>query len=287
MKRFLTLILILAAACASSCSGSAERHISDFSTEVYTPIYASKFDIRGTRKDASTLITVHSPWQGAANLDQHLILLRGKAKAPRNTDVQAVRAPVRRVVCMSSSHVALFDAIGQAPRIVGVSGIEYIHNPIIRERSLCGEVRDVGYDSNLDFELLTALNPDLILLYGVIATLIGIVITAESGSVESIWNEVADDSGLYFGLTMAQTETALLFTGVFLLLSGLCAIVSGYLANKMVQYRLCLILCVLACVLPLFMAIGLVNMIIWGIILLLIGAAMAYRIYSCADGFSS
>ena len=167
MKRFLTLILALAAACASSCSGSAERHISDFSTEVYTPIYASKFDIRGTRKDASTLITVHSPWQGAANLDQHLILLRGKAKAPRNTDVQAVRAPVRRVVCMSSSHVALFDAIGQAPRIVGVSGIEYIHNPIIRERSLCGELRDVGYDSNLDFELLTALNPDLILLYGV------------------------------------------------------------------------------------------------------------------------
>ena len=62
---------------------------------------------------------------------------------------------------------------------------------------------------------------------------------------------------------------------------------SGYLANKMVQYRLCLILCVLACVLPLFMAIGLVNMIIWGIILLLIGAAMAYRIYSCAEGFSS
>ena len=39
--------------------------------------------------------------------------------------------------------------------------------------------------------------------------------------------------------------------------------------------------------LRLFMAIGLVNMIIWGIILLLIGAAMAYRIYSCADGFSS
>ena len=167
MKRFLTLILILAAACASSCSGSAERHISDFSTEVYAPAYASRFDIRGTLKDASTLITVHSPWQGAANLDQHLILLRGKAKAPRNTDVQAVRAPVRRVVCMSSSHVALFDAIGQAPRIVGVSGIDYIHNPLIRERSLCGEVRDVGYDSNLDFELLTALNPDLILLYGV------------------------------------------------------------------------------------------------------------------------
>ena len=162
----------------------------------------------------------------------------------------------------------------------------------------CGAALDgTAYDRSQDFyrdrtgfgrkDVDLGKTPTFIMLYGVIAFLIGIVITFESTSVEAIWNEVADENGLYVGLTMAQTETALLFTGVFLLLSGLCAIVSGYLANKMVQYRLCLILCVLACVLPLFMAIGLVNMIIWGIILLLIGAAMAYRIYSCAEGFSS
>lgn len=167
MKRLALLIMTLAAAFASGCSGSAERNLSDFTTIVYTPTYASGFDIRGTEKDASTLLSVHNPWQGDHTAEQHLILLRGKAKAPRNAEIQAVHAPVQRVVCMSSSHVALFDALGQADRIVGVSGLDYIMNPRIRERSLCGEVRDVGYDTNLNFELLTALHPDVILLYGI------------------------------------------------------------------------------------------------------------------------
>ena len=162
----------------------------------------------------------------------------------------------------------------------------------------CGAALDgTAYDRSQDFyrdrtgfgrkDVDLGKTPTFIMLYGVIAFLIGIVITFESTSVEAIWNEVADENGLYVGLTMAQTETALLFTGVFLLLSGLCAIGSGFLATRKSNYRMCLILCVLACVLPLFMAVGLVNMIIWGIILLLIGAAMAYRIYSCADGFYS
>ena len=167
MKRFALLILTLTAALATGCSGSAERTLTDFTTSVYTPSYASGFDIRGTEKDASTLITVHNPWQGSTQVEQHLILLRDKAKAPHNGDIQTVKAPVQRVVCMSSSHVALFEALGQSDRIIGVSGLDYILNPRIRERGRSGEVRDVGYDTNLNFELLAAMQPDLVLLYGV------------------------------------------------------------------------------------------------------------------------
>lgn len=167
MKRFALLTLALAAALVSGCSGSAEHSLSDFTTSVYTPSYASGFDIRGTEKDASTLITVRNPWQGGNQVEQHLILLRGKAQAPENGELQAVKAPVRRVVCMSSSHIALFDATGQVDRVVGVSGLDYIANPRIRQRAQQGEVRDVGYDTNLNFELLAALQPDLVLLYGI------------------------------------------------------------------------------------------------------------------------
>ena len=93
--------------------------------------------------------------------------IRDSAKAPADFAGQAVKAPVRHVVCMSSSHVAMFDAIGQVRRVSGVSGIDYISNPYVREHRLCGEVRDVGYDTNLNFELLAAMRPDLMLLYGV------------------------------------------------------------------------------------------------------------------------
>ena len=68
---------------------------------------------------------------------------------------------------MSSSHVAMFDALGEVRRISGVSGIDYISNTYVNEHRYCGEVRDVGYDTNLNFELLASMRPDLVLLYGV------------------------------------------------------------------------------------------------------------------------
>lgn len=63
----------------------------------------------------------------------------------------------------------MFDALGEVRRISGVSGIDYISNTYVNEHRYCGEVRDVGYDTNLNFELLASMRPDLVLLYGVTA----------------------------------------------------------------------------------------------------------------------
>ena len=167
MKQLFRLVPTLAILLAAACGGHSAPSLADFTEEVYTPAYASGFDIRGTRGDSSTLVTVRNPWQGAADVAQYLLVLRGNAAAPEEFDGAAVKAPVQRVVCMSSSHVALFDAVGQADRISGVSGIDYISNPRIRQRRQSGEVGDVGFDTNLDFELLTSMRPDIVLLYGV------------------------------------------------------------------------------------------------------------------------
>lgn len=167
MKRCLTSLLALATLLTTGCGGNSTHTLADFTTEIYTPAYASGFDIRGTENDASTLITVRNPWQGAGGVEQQLLVLRGDATAPEGFAGQVVTAPVRHVVCMSSSHVALFDAVGQVRRITGVSGIDYISNAYINAHRACGEVRDVGYDTNIDFERLASMRPDVVLLYGV------------------------------------------------------------------------------------------------------------------------
>ena len=66
MKRFALLIAVFFGFLASGCGGSATRSAADFTIEVYTPEYASGFDIRGRDKDAATLVTVRNPWQGPA-----------------------------------------------------------------------------------------------------------------------------------------------------------------------------------------------------------------------------
>lgn len=167
MKRFSTYIVVLFALLMTACGGATSLSLSDFSHERYTPTYATGFALHSNAEGNATLFTVHTPWQGATDATQHLLLLGEKASAPRDFAGVVVRTPVKRVVVLSSSHLALFDAIGEADRIVGVSGIDYITNPSIQARYQQGEVYDVGRDTNLDFERLTALRPDLLLLYGI------------------------------------------------------------------------------------------------------------------------
>ena len=167
MRLFYPLLAGLTALLAVACGSSGARTPDDFTVELYTPRYAAGFDIRGTEHGTSSLVTVRNPWQGATQVAQHLLVLRGEDEAPAGFDGTAVHAPVRRVVCMSSSHVAMFDALGEAGRIAGVSGIDYLSSTDIQARRAAGTVRDVGYDTNLDFELLAAMQPDLVLLYGI------------------------------------------------------------------------------------------------------------------------
>ncbi len=167
MKTLRRFLIVCATLFGVACGSSSRHATADFTEVRYAPRYAVGFGIHGVSDNAATLITVRNPWQGAEDVSQQLLVLRDKSQIPHDFTGTVVVAPVRRVVCMSSSHVAMFDALGVTDRIVGVSGIDFVSNPSVRERYDRGEIHDMGYDSNLNFELLTILRPDLILLYGV------------------------------------------------------------------------------------------------------------------------
>jgi iron complex transport system substrate-binding protein len=112
------------------------------------------------------VLSVKNPWQGAENVEMSLFLSRGGELPPAGFEGPVVEAPLKNVVCMSSSYVAFIDAIGRVDVVRGVSGAQYIFNDSVRARYDAGLVRDVGYDSNLDFEAIAALNPDLVMMYG-------------------------------------------------------------------------------------------------------------------------
>ena len=164
MRRLLPLLcgLLLAA-----CGQRAARPIGDFTLPVYTPRYASGFEITGAAGSRSTLVTVHNPWYGDEVTDQYLFIARDGEPAPAGFEGQVLRDETRRVVCMSGSYIAMLDALGAADRVVGVSGAQYLINETLRRRIARGEAADVGFDSNVDFERLMALRPDLVMLFGI------------------------------------------------------------------------------------------------------------------------
>jgi iron complex transport system substrate-binding protein len=59
----------------------------------------------------------------------------------------------------------MLTAIGKSELTVGVSGIDFISDKYVNDHR--DKVRDVGYDNNIDYEMLIALAPDIVLLYGI------------------------------------------------------------------------------------------------------------------------
>lgn len=151
---------------AAACRPAPQSSMEEFCKPRYTPVYAAGFEILGSDSHASTLIKVRNPWQGVEQTEERMLFIaRNGEEPPTGYAGPVLRGDAERVVCLSSSYVAMLDCLGATDRVVGVSGIDFIHNPEIQKRR--HEVGDVGYEGHLNYELLVALDADLVLLYGV------------------------------------------------------------------------------------------------------------------------
>lgn len=157
----IALLLFLVTGCASSTHKS---ELSD-ADSLFKPKYAKGFEI--AYYGHSSLVTVTNPWQGAEGVEERIFLSRNGESAPEGFDGLVLNAPLTKVVCMSSSYVAFLDKLNELSTIKGVSGVRYVNNPTIAAAYAKGDVRDVGADSGVNYELLTALAPDVVFVYGV------------------------------------------------------------------------------------------------------------------------
>lgn len=161
-RAFRAAALIVLVLTLGSCRGCVRRGSTAADSRLdtlYRPEYASGFAILRAGEHSS-VITIANPWQGANGVRSDLFLARGGEEPPRGFVGTVVKAPLRRVVCMSSSYVAFIDALGEQNAIVGVSGLRYVYNNRIH-------AQEVGYDAQVNYELLATLQPDLMLVYGV------------------------------------------------------------------------------------------------------------------------
>ena len=159
-------ILILTWLCLlflASCISNKKTSLEAFNQDVYAPEYAAGFKILGADNAQSTLIQVFNPWQGAKDVEMSYFVSRNGEQAPAGFTGPTIPAGAKRIVCMSSSYIAMLDALDQVDRIVAVSGINYVSNPYVLAHK--DAIKDMGPEMN--YELLLGLKPDVVLLYGI------------------------------------------------------------------------------------------------------------------------
>jgi iron complex transport system substrate-binding protein len=113
-------------------------------------------------------VKIIDPWQGAAGVTQIYNLVRRGSHLPSGMDTSnVIYTPIRKIICMSTTHLSMISALGEENSIAGMSGTNFVYSPSITGNIRKGLVAEIGYEANLNKELILTISPDLIMIYGI------------------------------------------------------------------------------------------------------------------------
>jgi iron complex transport system substrate-binding protein len=182
---FYVILLFFVFAC-----GAKQKQNKPFGEdEIYKPKYAQGFSIYHSGN--TTILKVTNPWQYVSDMEFNYILTPDASPNVLNE----IKIPVTKAVCMSTTHVAFISALDRTSSIAGVSGLRHVSDSVVIAMGKDGKVVDIGYDSNLSYELVFSLMPDVVFAYGV---------RGEFSTIEKKLNELGIKV-VYFGEYMEDT----------------------------------------------------------------------------------
>ncbi len=160
----LIILIFILFSCQSN--NNSNQNISDKTLVADSNHYAKGFTIQYFTD--YKVITVQNPWEKSNKNNTKYILARNNAVIPDSLKIfPLIKIPIKRIVCLSTTHVAFLDFINQINSIVGVAGSRYVNNLKLRDLVKLGKIIDVGYDQNLNYEAIVSLKPDLVMGYGI------------------------------------------------------------------------------------------------------------------------
>lgn len=112
--------------------------------------------------ESAQQVQVINPWQHASQVTFSYLLSDKPARQPLQ-----IKTPVKRVVCLSTTHLAFIDALNEHQSVVGLTNPNLVSNSKIQEQIAVGYTKDVGNEQALNYETILDLNPDVIFAYSV------------------------------------------------------------------------------------------------------------------------
>jgi iron complex transport system substrate-binding protein len=163
---YLTLITI-AILVVSSCNPKRTTSPSELNNP-YPNIITLARRVTIQKTDGSVVLTILNPWQGASGISHvYNLVKRGDPIPPDLDSSEIIFVPLKKIICMSTTHLGMIVALGEINSVKAVSGTGFIYSDNLLKKVDNGEIEDVGYDGNLNNELIIRIDPDLIMMYGV------------------------------------------------------------------------------------------------------------------------
>ncbi len=149
--------------------------------------YAERLDL--DRRSDYLEVTIINPWQGAAGIKNQYYLIRKGMKIPTGIDsTDVIFVPLEKIICMSTTHLAMISSLHEEHTVAGVSGSEFIYEKTLSERVNKGLIKEIGFEANLNKELILSISPDLIMMYGIGSESVGYINKIRELGIKTIFN---------------------------------------------------------------------------------------------------
>lgn len=125
--------------------------------------YAKGFSVK--RIGSSTEITITKPYPNATTPITYLLVPKNEPIPEFDGDPQIIRTPIDKIVCTSTSHIALLDQLNSLDNLVGFPTTDLISSAHARVRIDSGLVVDLGIDNEMNLEVLVSLQPNIVMGY--------------------------------------------------------------------------------------------------------------------------
>lgn len=113
-------------------------------------------------------VTVVDPWQKSVDTYFDYFLVKKGEKVPEEIKQKHIFfTPLSQVICLSTTHIGFLDALGEVASITGLSGSKYLTNKEVNRGVAENRIREVGYESGLNYEMILQLKPEVVFAFGV------------------------------------------------------------------------------------------------------------------------
>ncbi len=163
IKIFLFVFLLVSLqACRKKRVPQEEKKSSTIENEITHAKGFSLYDYSDFKK-----LTIHTSFQGDNNA-KHFYLIPKSLKVPDSLqNKEIVRTPIETIVVTSTTHIPMLELLGVENKLVGFPNTSFIS--ALKTRALInkGNIKDIGQEQQINTEILIALQPELVIGFGV------------------------------------------------------------------------------------------------------------------------
>ncbi len=130
--------------------------------------HANGFTIEKSRD--LTLIKITSPWPDAESVFTYALIPKDKLAAMtlnKEAYDAIVAVPIDNIVVTSTTHIPALEALGVLNKLSGFPDTQYISSEEARKRIDNGAIKELGNNESLNTEMVIALNPELVVGFGI------------------------------------------------------------------------------------------------------------------------